>query len=261
MAPTQYPLLQSQSSGGSNDNFKVVIRVRPPLPREQRDDCEFRGIVSVSPDSKSCAIMEYLGAEVGEQERQRDMDANPHLSVWQTFTFDHVYDQNSTQEGVYENTAKQAVWSVLEGYNATILAYGQTGTGKTYTMEGFKYSAGDPQRGIVPRSMEEIFRFIQMQSSQNTTFMVRASYLQIYNEVISDLLKIDRTSLQIREDKKKGVFVEGLSEWAVRSPNEIYSLMQKGALSRATATTKMNDMSSRSHAVFIIIVEQMTTIE
>lgn len=109
--------------------------------------------------------------------------------------------------------------------------------------------------------MEEIFRFIQMQSSQNTTFMVRASYLQIYNEVISDLLKIDRTSLQIREDKKKGVFVEGLSEWAVRSPNEIYSLMQKGALSRATATTKMNDLSSRSHAVFIIIVEQMTNLE
>lgn len=128
-------------------------------------------------------------------------------------------------------------------------------------MEGFKYSAGDPQRGIVPRSMEEIFRFIQMQSNQNTTFMVRASYLQIYNEVISDLLKIDRTSLQIREDKKKGVFVEGLSEWAVRSPNEIYSLMQKGALSRATATTKMNDLSSRSHAVFIIIVEQMTSID
>ena len=91
--------------------------------------------------------------------------------------------------------------------------------------------------------------------------MVRASYLQIYNEVISDLLKIDRTSLQIREDKKKGVFVEGLSEWAVRSPNEIYSLMQKGALSRATATTKMNDMSSRSHAVFIIIVEQMTQLD
>ncbi len=88
--------------------------------------------------------------------------------------------------------------------------------------------------------------------------MVRASYLQIYNEVISDLLKVERTSLQIREDKKKGVFVEGLSEWVVRSPNEIYSLMQKGALSRATATTKMNDLSSRSHAVFVIIVEQMT---
>ena len=64
-----------------------------------------------------------------------------------------------------------------------------------------------------------------MQSSKNSTFMVRVSYLQIYNEIISDLLKVERTSLQIREDKKKGVFVEGLSEWAVRSPNEVYSLM------------------------------------
>ena len=91
--------------------------------------------------------------------------------------------------------------------------------------------------------------------------MVRASYLQIYNEVISDLLKVERTSLNIREDKKRGVFVEGLSEWAVRSPNEIYSLLQKGALARATATTKSNDLSSRSHAVFIIIVEQMSPIE
>ena len=90
--------------------------------------------------------------------------------------------------------------------------------------------------------------------------MVRVSYLQIYNEIISDLLKVERTSLQIREDKKKGVFVEGLSEWAVRSPNEVYALMQKGAQCRATATTKMNDLSSRSHSVFIIIVEQMTTL-
>ncbi len=109
--------------------------------------------------------------------------------------------------------------------------------------------------------MEEIFQFIQMQANNKVTFMVRASYLQIYNEVISDLLKVERTSLQIREDKKKGVFVEGLSEWAVRSPSEIYSLMQRGALSRATATTRMNDLSSRSHAVFIIIVEQMTSIQ
>lgn len=87
--------------------------------------------------------------------------------------------------------------------------------------------------------------------------MVRCSYLQIYNENISDLLRTDRTNLHIREDKKKGVYVDNLSEWAVRTPNEIYSLMQKGAMSRATAATKMNDVSSRSHAIFIIIVEQM----
>jgi chromosomal replication initiation ATPase DnaA len=185
--------------------------------------------VSVAAKNNSVAIMEYLGAEVTEKERQKDMDLNPHLCVWQNFTFDYVYDHDSTQEFVYDNTAKQSVLSVLEGYNSTVIAYGQTGTGKTHTMEGFKYNVGDPQRGIIPRSMEEIFKFIQMQSSNNSTFMVRVSYLQIYNEIISDLLKVERTSLQIREDKKKGVFVEGLSEWAVRSPNEVYSLMQKGA--------------------------------
>jgi kinesin family protein 3/17 len=87
--------------------------------------------------------------------------------------------------------------------------------------------------------------------------MVRASYLQIYNEVISDLLKPGWNSLPIREDKKKGVFVEGLSEWAVRSPRDIYALMKDGMRNRATAATRMNDVSSRSHAVFIIIVEQM----
>lgn len=146
---------------------------------------------------------------------------------------------------------------LLQGYNATILAYGQTGTGKTHTMEGFKYNSQDPHRGIIPRCMEEIFAYIENSSNSRTTFMVRAAYLQIYNETVSDLLRTDRTGLQIREDRKRGVFVEGLSEWAVRSPNEIYSLMQKGAMSRATASTKMNDVSSRSHAVFIIIIEQM----
>ncbi len=153
----------SSSTNYSNDNFKVIIRLRPPLPRERADNCDFQSIIQVHPDSKSCSIMEYLGAEVNDGERQHDIDQNPHLSVWQRFTFDWVYDEASTQDFVYNNTARSAVVSTLEGYNATILAYGQTGTGKTHTMEGFKYNAGDPQRGIVPRSMEEIFRFIQSQ--------------------------------------------------------------------------------------------------
>lgn len=105
--------------------------------------------------------MDYMGAEVNEAERQRDIADNPHLCVWQHFTFDYVYDLNSTQHFVYDNTARPAVLSVLEGYNATILAYGQTGAGKTHTMEGFKYSGCDPQRGIVPRSMEEVFKYIE----------------------------------------------------------------------------------------------------
>lgn len=138
----------------------MVIRVRPPLQRECLSVDQFRPVVQVSEEGKSVAIMEYLGAYVDEQSKWKDVDVNPNMAAWQNFTFDYVYDQNSTQDFVYTNTAKQAVVSVLEGYNATVLAYGQTGTGKTYTMEGFKYNSVDPQRGIIPRSMEEIFQFI-----------------------------------------------------------------------------------------------------
>jgi kinesin family protein 3/17 len=244
-------------SSDNRENFKVVIRVRPPLPREIDSYYGFSPIVSVSPDHKQISVLEYLGAASNDMEREQDIQENPGLVTYHHFTFDYIYDQDSTQVQVYENTARAAVLSVLEGYNATLLAYGQTGTGKTYTMEGFKYNSTDPQRGIVPRASEEIFKFIESSQSANATFMVRASYLQIYNEFISDLLKPDRGTLQIREEKRRGVFVEGLSEWAVRSPADICSLMQKGETTRATASTKMNDVSSRSHAVFIIIVEHM----
>tara|TARA_B110000208_G_C11670982_1_gene395197 strand:- start:15 stop:794 length:780 start_codon:yes stop_codon:yes gene_type:complete len=90
-------------------------------------------------------------------------------------------------------------------------------------------------------------------------FLVRASYLQIYNDMISDLLKPERSNLSIREDKRRGVFVEGLSEWVVRSPQEIYSLIRRGSNERATGSTRMNAVSSRSHGVFIIITEQSET--
>ena len=90
--------------------------------------------------------------------------------------------------------------------------------------------------------------------------MVHANYLQIYNEVISDLLKPNRSNLRIHEDKQKGVFVEYLSEWTVRNPSEIYSLMRKGAASRARASTNINDISSRSHAMFVITIEQVAFI-
>jgi kinesin family protein 3/17 len=257
------PMVQNYGNKTSTDNgnnFKVMVRVRPPLPRET-DSGRFISTIQVNPDNKKVTIYEYYNVDAVDPEHWKEYYESTNMFTMHAFTFDYVYDQDSSQVEVYENTAKPAVMSTLQGYNATILAYGQTGTGKTHTMEGFKYNSQDPQRGIIPRSMEEIFQYIENVSNSKTTFMVRASYLQIYNEVISDLLRTDRTNLHIREDKKRGVFVEGLSEWAVRSPNEIYSLMQKGAMSRATASTKMNDVSSRSHAVFIIIVEQMSTID
>jgi len=87
--------------------------------------------------------------------------------------------------------------------------------------------------------------------------MVRASYIQIYNEVVSDLLRNEKKQLNIREDPRKGVYVEGVSEWAVVKPQEILDLMKMGTKTRAIAKTNMNESSSRSHAVFIITIEQM----
>ncbi|KAF1794056.1 P-loop containing nucleoside triphosphate hydrolase [Phytophthora cactorum] len=168
------------------------------------------------------------------------------------FSFDHVYDQQCTQSTVYENTAKAVVESSLEGYNATIFAYGQTGTGKTYTMEGFNSGSGSvEERGIIPRAIEQIFCHIQANVSARCRFLVRASYLQIYNESISDLLKPERSNLTIREDRRRGVFVEGLSEWVVRSPEEIYGLMERGGAMRATGSTKMNELSSQEFMALV----------
>lgn len=127
-------------------------------------------------------------------------------------------------------------------------------------MEGFTRDGNVETRGIIPRAIEQIFGHIQRNASPRMRFLVRASYLQIYNEQISDLLKPERSNLTIREDKKRGVFVEGLSEWVVRSPAEIYGLMERGGTERATGETKMNEVSSRSHAVFIVIAEQSETV-
>ena len=133
---------------------------------------------------------------------QKDWVNNPHLFQLHRFTFDYVFDLDSNQEEVYINTAKQQVNSMLEGYNSTIFAYGQTGTGKTYTMEGFTFSSNDPNRGIIPRSIDEIFLYIESLQNSGTKFMVRASYLQIYNENVSDLLKNEKVNLQIRDDNR-----------------------------------------------------------
>lgn len=229
--------------------------MRPPLPRELHGDRPFQNVIGVDAPGHVLTVCENLSALT-----DADGTAGPGAYGSHTFSFDHVYDQQCTQSAVYENTAKAVVESSLEGYNATIFAYGQTGTGKTYTMEGFNSGSGSvEERGIIPRAIEQIFSHIQSHISARMRFLVRASYLQIYNESISDLLKPERSNLTIREDKKRGVFVEGLSEWVVRSPEEIYGLMERGGAMRATGSTKMNEVSSRSHAVFIIIAEQSKT--
>ena len=108
----------------ANQNFRVVIRIRPPLSREITDSMSFMPVIQISQDNKQCTIQEYLGAEVTEYGRQRDIAENPHIVTYHTFAFDQVYGPDSSQQIVYDSAARPAVMSVLEGYNATILAYG-----------------------------------------------------------------------------------------------------------------------------------------
>ena len=241
----------------SDDNLKVYIRIRPPLMREKDSSLPFRSIASVSEDKSTLSLIEYLGLEFDEASKQKELVDYPNHFLPHPYTFDHIFDMDSTQEEVYHIAAVPAVKSLVDGYNSTIFAYGQTGTGKTYTMEGFIYDYLSPKKGLIPRAIEDIFKYIENNSNSDTTFIIRVTYLQIYNESIDDLLKPEKKHLSIRESQKKGLYVEGLSEWAVRSPNDIYALLERGAQCRTKASTNMNDVSSRSHAVFTIILEQM----
>jgi kinesin family protein 3/17 len=225
--------------------------------REKDSSLPFRSIASVSEDKKTISLIEYLGIEFDEASKQKEFEEYPNHFLPHPYTFDYIFDMDSTQEDVYQISAVPAVESLEDGYNSTIFAYGQTGTGKTYTMEGFIYDYLSPSKGLIPRAIEDIFKYIENNSNSDTTFIIRVTYLQIYNESIDDLLKPEKKHLSIREGQKKGLYVEGLSEWAVRSPNDIYALLERGAQCRTKAYTNMNDVSSRSHAVFTIILEQM----
>lgn len=186
------------------------------------------------------------------------------------FSFDKVFSPSSKQQDVYEYTVKPALKKIFEGYNSTVLSYGQTGSGKTFTMEGElpKLDNGvnsnnlqqiilNENSGMIARAFKEIFDFVQVNESENSKFIIKVSYFQIYTEIISDLLKPERQNLQIKKDKHKGVFIENLSEWVISSPNEIFELLKQGTNLRKTAPTKINDVSSRSHAVFILALENI----
>uniref|UniRef100_A0A8B9IPJ5 Kinesin-like protein n=1 Tax=Anser cygnoides TaxID=8845 RepID=A0A8B9IPJ5_ANSCY len=153
---------------------------------------------------------------------------------------------------LYDETFRPLVDSVLQGFNGTIFAYGQTGTGKTYTMEGVR---GDPEkRGVIPNSFDHIFTHISR--SQNQQYLVRASYLEIYQEEIRDLLSKDQSKrLELKERPDTGVYVKDLSSFVTKSVKEIEHVMNVGNQNRSVGATNMNEHSSRSHAIFVITIE------
>lgn len=154
------------------------------------------------------------------------------------FTFDLTYGDDATQENIYKETSSPIINNVLEGYNGTIFAYGQTGTGKTHTMTGLV--GNEQERGIMPRSFEDIFNCIADDSNQ-TQFLVRASYLEIYNEEVRDLLsKNPKNRLELHEKPESGVYVKDLSYFAAKNAGEINKIMTIGSKNRSTGETLMN---------------------
>ncbi|XP_009642383.2 kinesin-like protein KIF3C, partial [Egretta garzetta] len=169
-----------------------------------------------------------------------------------TFTFDAVYDASSKQADLYDETVRPLIDCVLQGFNGTIFAYGQTGTGKTYTMQG---AWAEPEkRGIIPLSFEHIFTHISR--SQNQQYLVRASYLEIYQEEIRDLLAKDQSKkLELKENPETGVYIKDLSSFVTKNVKEIEHVMNLGSQTRSVGSTNMNEHSSRSHAIFLITIE------
>lgn len=218
-----------------SESVKVVVRCRPMLQDEVSSN--FKRIVNVDV-SRGMIMVTNPKARTDELKRE--------------FTFDAVYDWNSKQLDLYDETFRPIVEAVLEGYNGTIFAYGQTGTGKTYTMEGIR--SKPEEKGVIPNSFNHIFTHISR--SQDEQYLVRASYLEIYQEEIRDLLNKDHTKrLDLRERPDTGIYVKDLSSFVAKSVKEIEHVMTVGNKNRAVGPTDMNKHSSRSHAIFILTVE------
>ena len=167
------------------------------------------------------------------------------------FTFDSVYDGSSSQKDIYSKVADPVVNSVMQGYNGTIFAYGQTGTGKTFTMIG---GTGE-SKGVIPRSISQIFMSIQQSPSHS--FSVKIGFLQLYMEMLQDLLSPDdNKTIKIRENADDGVYLTGVSWKTVNSVKQCMDWLAVGDRNRSTAFTSMNAHSSRSHAVYMVKIEK-----
>ena len=174
----------------------------------------------------------------------------PAEDVPKVFTFDSVYDWNSEQGAIFAETAYPVCENVIQGYNGTIFAYGQTGTGKTFTITGVPDD--DENKGIMPRAFDNIMQ--QIGSDTKKQFLARVSYLEIYNEEIRDLLNKKSPKLDLR-DKDTGVYVKDLSTFVVKTPADMMKVFVEGNVNRHVGATNMNEHSSRSHSVFTITVE------
>ncbi|KAM9381539.1 centromere-associated protein E [Phaethornis superciliosus] len=204
----------------------VCVRVRPLIARESALEDK----VSLYWKSENNTISEVNGTKV--------------------FSYDRVFHSSDNTQQLYEGVAVPIIQSAVQGYNGTIFAYGQTASGKTYTMMG-----NDDSVGIIPKAIQHVFKVIC--EIPEREFLLRVSYMEIYNETITDLLCDIRKKkpLGIREDVNRNTYVEDLIEEVVVSPEQVMEWIRKGEKNRHYGETKMNEHSSRSHTIFRMIIE------
>ncbi|KAK1754985.1 kinesin-related protein 11 [Echria macrotheca] len=214
-------------------NVIVSVRVRPDAGGNDRPEGDWMV------DSRK-SLIAFNGKEGGD------------------YYYDNVFATQDDNSRVYDHIAKRLVRRVMEGYHGTVFAYGMTGTGKTFSMQG---TASSP--GVIPLAITDIFSYIRETPSRE--FLLRVSYLEIYNEKIHDLLSMPtgagvggnqaQEEIKLREDSKRGVYASPLKEEIVQSPTQLLRVIARGDQARRTASTQFNARSSRSHAVVQIVVE------
>ncbi|XP_041968888.1 chromosome-associated kinesin KIF4 isoform X2 [Aricia agestis] len=225
-------MVDGESNKGTIDTVQVALRIRPLMRQEVERGCD-----------------ECIEVIHGEHQVQiKDL----------AFTFNYVFPQHITQQEFYDTAVKGLIGKLFQGYNVTILAYGQTGSGKTYTM-GTNYSGsnGDfTKLGVIPQAVADIFDFIEAHEDK-FIFKVNVSFMELYQEHCYDLLSGKERShsiIEIREDINKGVILPGITELPVTSTMETMTALERGSIGRVTGSTAMNQASSRSHAVFTIVI-------
>ncbi|KAJ1523483.1 hypothetical protein ONE63_001336 [Megalurothrips usitatus] len=215
------------------DRIKVGVKVRPLIKREKTDRAHIHW-EAVS-DTQIVQVDPVSGRQKNEP-----------------FTFDRVFGPSSSNQEVFEVLVKPIVESAVKGFNGTIFAYGQTASGKTYTMMGDQF-----EPGIIPQAVSLIFNSIE--NSQGREFLLRVCYMEIYNEKINDLLLKSNRNLKVTEDNLGNVIVKDLEETITSSAQMVMDLMKKGETIRKIGVTNMNERSSRSHSIFRVIIESRNT--
>ncbi|CAH2063647.1 unnamed protein product, partial [Iphiclides podalirius] len=214
-----------------SDNIKVVVKVRPLIPREIEDKLFRQWRVK----NNTLYQIDQNGKD-----------------ILNGYTFDKVYDETAKTTDVYNDVAKPIVEAAAAGFNGTIFAYGQTSSGKTYTMTGT-----DESLGIIPLSVMNLFDIIK--NIPDRDYLVRVSYVEIYNETLIDLLNTEKKNIKIH-DTLQGVKVDATVR-VTTSPEEVLQFMREGQANRQTGSTNMNEESSRSHSIFQITIESREHIE